>query len=411
MNPDNSLSIDSHKPFSNLENPFEPVHLLKHQIGQEPAINQPTDREKFLKFDPNIQTIRKIEENGFFSPLVKKFVQKLKQAVYFKRFTSLSKEDHLILNDLVFINEAKVEVPNYLHNKVLILLYIKLVYCKKTLDKLPVLEPYENFKLSWDILHFIVLNFLMFWVPIELCFDTFLPIGVNNFFLILFVLDIFVNMNTAYFKSGHLVKNRYLIYSRYIKHFLLWDMLTIVGFAFSANNQESEDNRKFSDNVVFISKIIFFLRFRNFMNIYNSFLDRINSKFNIKDSMLDLINLIYVSMFILHIFACVWYFIADIYRYDSDQSTWLTKMELLNVSLQIKYMYSLYWSSVTIMTVGYGDISPQNSLEIIFTIFAIFFGCGVVAYIISAIGNIMIEINKESLVFKYFFNFILFFKV
>jgi len=63
-------------------------------------------------------------------------------------------------------------------------------------------------------------------------------------------------------------------------------------------------------------------------------------------------------------------------------------------------MYSLYWSSVTIMTVGFGDITPQNALEVWYTIAAIFFGCGVVAYIISAIGNIMIDLNKENQIFK-----------
>jgi len=68
-----------------------------------------------------------------------------------------------------------------------------------------------------------------------------------------------------------------------------------------------------------------------------------------------------------------------------------------------KYMYSLYWSAVTIMTVGYGDISPTNPAEVWFTIFAIFLGCGVVAYIISAIGNIMIDLKKENQIFKYFF--------
>lgn len=123
--------------------------------------------------------------------------------------------------------------------------------------------------------------------------------------------------------------------------------------------------------------------------------------------MLDLINLMYVSILILHIFACGWYFIADMYSWDNSYTTWLTKLDLSMASFEMKYIYSLYWSSVTIMTVGYGDITPQNPTEVCFNIFAIFLGCGVVAYIISAINNIIIDINKENQIFKYYYSIFL----
>ena len=49
------------------------------------------------------------------------------------------------------------------------------------------------------------------------------------------------------------------------------------------------------------------------------------------------------------------------------------------------------------MTVGYGDIVPQNPLEISFTVFTIFVGCIVVGYNINKIGNIFHDMNKETM--------------
>jgi hypothetical protein len=38
------------------------------------------------------------------------------------------------------------------------------------------------------------------------------------------------------------------------------------------------------------------------------------------------------------------------------------------------YIYSFYFCTTTIMTVGYGDLSPKNIREIVFIIFIEIFG-------------------------------------
>ena len=51
---------------------------------------------------------------------------------------------------------------------------------------------------------------------------------------------------------------------------------------------------------------------------------------------------------------------------------------------------------MTMMTVGYGDIVPQNSLEMVFTVITIFGGCIIVGYNINQIGNIFKDMGKEN---------------
>ena len=46
------------------------------------------------------------------------------------------------------------------------------------------------------------------------------------------------------------------------------------------------------------------------------------------------------------------------------------------------------------LTVGYGDITPQTDKEKIFAIGTIILSCGVFAYALSKISNIVDEINR-----------------
>jgi hypothetical protein len=59
----------------------------------------------------------------------------------------------------------------------------------------------------------------------------------------------------------------------------------------------------------------------------------------------------------------------------------------------IKYIYSMYWSITTIVTVGYGDITPQNEYEVIVTIFTELIGCAVFGYLLNVIGITMTELK------------------
>lgn len=72
--------------------------------------------------------------------------------------------------------------------------------------------------------------------------------------------------------------------------------------------------------------------------------------------------------------------------------------ELVHRDLFIKYLYSYYFTTVTMVTVGFGDISPQNDIEIGVSVGLMFISCVVFGYIMNKIGSIfnsLQQVNEE----------------
>ena len=97
------------------------------------------------------------------------------------------------------------------------------------------------------------------------------------------------------------------------------------------------------------------------------------------------------SLLFSHFFACIFHLIA---LNSNENENWLTHYSLEKKSAIEQYLYSLYWSTITMMTVGYGDIVPQNSSEMAFALFTVLCGCIVFGYNLNRIGNIFHEMNK-----------------
>ena len=306
------------------------------------------------------------------------FVARLKELSSLRKIPSLfSAQCYETINDLAYfprnVENKALDLSRKFLESFRIFALLKKVLKEFLRNPLYVIHPYQNFKIFWDLTQFSIMIFLFFYIPMDIVFDYANSKNVRLFFGILMLIDNILRFSTAYFYHGKLITDRKKIFKAYAPHFLL-DLLTQISMIYDLllnNNQTKIWTR--------LLKLVVFVQYRKFVHIYETLIDRfkIDMKFGYA---LDFLKLISTSIGIMHWVACTWYGIGF---FSGEEKRWLDLQDIGNKTIFQKYIYSLYWTAVTMMTVGYGDLTPQNPTETIFVILIVIVGCGLFAYYIK----------------------------
>ncbi|MQL88867.1 hypothetical protein Taro_021439 [Colocasia esculenta] len=113
-----------------------------------------------------------------------------------------------------------------------------------------------------------------------------------------------------------------------------------------------------------------------------------------------IVKLICVTLFAVHCAGCFYYLIAA--RYNDPSKTWIgiAIENFQTTSLWIRYVTSMYWSITTLTTVGYGDLHPVNTREMIFDIFYMLFNLGLTSYLIGNMTNLVVHGTSRTRKFR-----------
>jgi len=156
-------------------------------------------------------------------------------------------------------------------------------------------------------------------------------------------------------------------------------------------------NIKLSDKVEYL-KIIRLLRLLRTFKLAR-LIRRWQSHFGVSYRTVDFVKFLFITSLTCHWFACSWVMVGG----ESVKGTsWLSALieakgwDDANINPESTYIFALYWATMTITTVGYGDVLPQNILEyVLCTVFMICAGF-VWAFLVASVCGLITQQDSMS---------------
>ena len=90
--------------------------------------------------------------------------------------------------------------------------------------------------------------------------------------------------------------------------------------------------------------------------------------------------LIWFIISVIHLLSCFWILLAhcDVHWSDEEyEVTWMHKKGIFSSSALTKYINGIYFSATTMITVGYGDITPESLVEKFSLTLTMLLSCGI----------------------------------
>ncbi|XP_052054883.1 cGMP-gated cation channel alpha-1 [Apodemus sylvaticus] len=263
---------------------------------------------------------------------------------------------------------------------------------EEEMKEVVVIDPSGNTYYNW--LFCITLPVMYNWTMIiaRACFDE-LQSDYLEYWLIfdyvsdiVYLADMFVRTRTGYLEQGLLVKDKLKLIEKYKANLQFkLDVLSVIPtdllyFKFGWNYPEIRLNR-----LLRISRMFeFFQRTETRTNYPNIF--RIS-------------NLVMYIVIIIHWNACVYYSISKAIGFGNDTWVYPDVNDPEFGRLARKYVYSLYWSTLTLTTIGETP-PPVLDSEYIFVVVDFLIGVLIFATIVGNIGSMISNMNAARAEFQ-----------
>ena len=277
------------------------------------------------------------------------------------------------------------------------------------------ISPTSYFIKIFDCIMFLSCMFYLVVIPHYFSKNIILK-GENKFSLVvmtvidlIYILDIIINFFRAYHNfDENLVRKPKDIFIHYIKTWFLFDFIQAIPFFsffkylerdcinFNICSLEGFAFNKVNQNLylIILIKIVKVYKMLKYNNTISSFGEFLSQNEFIDNYGYIAFSIIY-SLCFLNISSCLYIFIGS-----NSFPGWIMKFNLRDEPYINIYVASLYFIVVTITTVGYGDITGNSFMEIIFQMLLLIIGTLAYSFVISYLSNFIFKHNQKSLAFE-----------
>ncbi|KAL4468886.1 hypothetical protein ABPG72_009156 [Tetrahymena utriculariae] len=275
-------------------------------------------------------------------------------------------------------------------------------FIKKLDQQIPVLQPKHRLKTISDLLSLFAVVYIFFIISITISFhetiDYIVP-SMSIYLCILFLfLNVIVTLNTGYQKLGNTFQDRQHIFQSYCKNNLFTDLIGFISILILL--VIDKNGNKFAHNnpdLYSFVKLIFFIPFSIKFKDFGQLIQKLEEKIMFKQKMqhiVQIVRLFSIIIMINHVLACIWIFNAQIK--NNENVNWITSKNVQNETWVYQYVMSFYFCTVTMTTVGYGDITAKNFSEYILSILMMLTSSGVFGFSLNQIGTIFTDFYSQD---------------
>ncbi|KAL9686121.1 hypothetical protein QQ045_023576 [Rhodiola kirilowii] len=254
-----------------------------------------------------------------------------------------------------------------------------------------VISPHDHHYRVWEMFLVSLVVYTACVSPFELGFIDSPPVALSisdNVVNGLFAIDIILTFFVAYLDSDSylFVDDHKRIAWRYTRAGLVLDVISVI---------PSELALKISPPPFRIYGLFNMLRLWRLKRVGKVFA-RLEKDETFSYFWIRCAKLACVSFFSVHCAGCIFYMLAVQYKYP--QKTWIGSVyeDFLQDSIWNSYVKSVYWATTTMATVGYGDLHPQTTREMIFGTCFMLFNLGLGSYIIGNMTYLIVDANSRT---------------
>ncbi|KAL4438321.1 hypothetical protein ABPG74_009744 [Tetrahymena malaccensis] len=276
----------------------------------------------------------------------------------------------------------KDHIINVTENLFLKSLQQQMINMGKLINKLPIIAPDNSLLLIWNLIMLISIVILLFYIPIQCSFKILENSLIKNIGIMLIVIDIIVKSNTGFFKDGQIILQRTKILIE-IFTFQLWFSLISIFSLF-----QHVDN---SLQLLFLINVLSVLKLIEKLDYHFQFKQKYFIQF-------EIFKLIFIILFLSSSLGSIFYYISERQVENGEKHAWILTKPIS--TWYDGYIFSIYFMFITMSTVGYGDLTPQNQAEVIFVGFTSISFSFFFAYCINSIGNMLTDIAQREQNYK-----------
>jgi hypothetical protein len=208
---------------------------------------------------------------------------------------------------------------------------------------------------------------------------------------LVFLADIILNFRTSFRHNGTEINDRAKIRRHYLRRMFAVDVISTLPLDLLWLLWAGLDTTAVS--AVLVLRMLRLLRMVRLFVIFSRWMRQGSTN----TGFLRIIRLAAVIVLLVHWISCAWFLVPFIERFPAD--SWVAVQALENASAATQYIRSLYWTVVTMTTVGYGDITPARDLEYVFTIMVMLAGASLYAFIIGNIASLLSNLDATKVSF------------